>query len=70
VTEQGQSVGVDQVPAEAAEWAELAEGEWEAPGLAQVQEENACVQSAERRLPMKSEFLVTLRIALSAGQRW
>jgi hypothetical protein len=61
---------VDQVSVEVPEWAELAEGEREAPGQAQVLEENACVQSAERRLPMKLEFLVTLRIALSAGQRW
>jgi hypothetical protein len=70
VTELAQSGGVVLEQGEALEWVDLAGGEWVAPGQAQVRQENVCVQDAERRLPTESEFPVTLRIALSAGQEW
>jgi hypothetical protein len=70
VTELAQPGGVVQEQGEAPEWVELAEGEWVAPGQAQVLQEIACVQSAERRLLMKSEHPVILRNAPNAEQRW
>ena len=70
MTELAQPGGVVRVPVEVAEWVELAEGEWVAPGQAQVLQEIACVQNAEQRLPMKSEHPVILRNAPNAEQRW
>jgi hypothetical protein len=70
VTELAQPGGVVRVPVEVAEWVELAEGEWVAQDPAQVRGESVCVQSAERRLPMKSEHPVTLRNAPNAVHRW
>ena len=61
---------VVQEQAEVQEWVDLGEEEWVVPRQAQVLEENACVQSAERRLPMKSAFPVLTRVAPSAEQRW
>ena len=61
--------GVVKRQEEAQEWVELAEEEWAAPEQVQVLGENASVLSAERRLPMKSEFPALTRIAPSAEQR-
>jgi len=70
VTELAQPGGVVLEQGEAPEWVELAEGEWVAQEPVQVRGESVCVQSAERRLPMKSEHPVTLRNAPNAEQRW
>jgi hypothetical protein len=68
--ELAQPGGVVLEQVEALEWVEVDEGEWVVPGQAQVLKENACVRSAERRLPMKSEHPVILRNAPNVEQRW
>ena len=55
---------------EVLEWVDHEGEERAVPGQVQALEENACVRSVERRLPMKLGFPVILRNAPSAVHRW